>query len=126
MDKKHKALIGRLAELSFVHEEDRYLERVKRILTFLQSRYPRFIKEVFHYYWMCLRKIHTQRCLCVEYAGHLNREQMMSIFKEVSCQIVYQESPQLVGGIKIKHGDWVWDRSIQGQLKALTQKLKKS
>ncbi|MDR2397112.1 MAG: F0F1 ATP synthase subunit delta [Puniceicoccales bacterium] len=126
MDKKHKALIGRLAELSFAHEEDRYLERVKHVLTFLQSRYPRSIKEVLHYYWTCLRKIHTQHCLCVEYAGYLNREQMMSIFKEVSCQIVYQENPQLVGGIKIKHGDWVWDRSIQGQLKALTQKLKKS
>ncbi|MDR0755786.1 MAG: F0F1 ATP synthase subunit delta [Puniceicoccales bacterium] len=126
MDKKHKALVGRLAEFSFAHEEDRCLERVKRILTFLQSRYPRSIKEVLHYYWTCLRKIHTQHCLCVEYAGYLSREQTMSIFKEVSCQIVYRENPQLVGGIRIKHGDWVWDRSIQGQLKALTRKLKKS
>ncbi|MDR0393008.1 MAG: F0F1 ATP synthase subunit delta [Puniceicoccales bacterium] len=126
MDKKHKALVDRLAELSFVHEEDRYLERVKSVLTFLQSRYPRSIKEVLHYYWMCLRKIHTQHCLCIEYTGHLNREQMVSVFKEMSCQIAYQENPQLVGGIKIKHGDWVWDRSIQGQLKALTRKLKKS
>ena len=41
-----------------------------------------------------------------------------------NIQVVAEERPELMGGIKVQHGDTIWDFSIQGQLQALMKTLK--
>lgn len=129
IERKHKALIQQLAEGSFVGNEKETIARIRQIVEELRAIFKHSLKDVLHYYWICLEKAYARRYVQVEYAGCLSEENLKIFLQQdpvwARCKIDSQENPQLIGGIKVKHGDWVCDCSVEGQLQALTKTLKK-
>lgn len=124
MERKHKVLIAQLAENSFTEKNEPCLDTVSCVIKILRDHWQRSFKELLDYYYHCLCKSYERRCLHVEYSGSLEGVSIESIFPELNYKLLYQENPQLIGGLKIRHEDWVWDQTIRGQLYKLMQTFK--
>ena len=75
---------------------------------------------------ICLQKEFGKHYASVHYAGSLDVKQLEAFLAKMgkNIQVVAEEHPELMGGIKVQHGDTIWDFSIQGQLQALMKTLK--
>lgn len=126
IERKHKTLIQQLAESCFegISSED-VINRVKDVMRFFGKNYPRNAKAFASYFWTCLQKEFGKKYAIINYAGPLDLKQLNAFLtNENVVQIVAEEHSELIGGIKVQHGDNVWDYSIQGQLQALIKTLK--
>ena len=127
IQQKHRALLYRLAEWSLLEADstDKAILRVQNVVQYLQDAYPRSLRTFLRHYWLCLRKIYLQNHLQIEYVGKLPQKSAIeALFEKISTRIVYQENPQLIGGVKMQHGDWIWDQSVRGELNELMRNLK--
>lgn len=55
-----------------------------------------------------------------------DRNRIDQTLKEVfgeNTQVVYRESPELLGGVRIRRGSSVWDGSVQGRLAQLKKQF---
>lgn len=126
IERKHKTLIQQLAESCFkgISSED-VINRVKDVMRFFGANYPRNTKTFASYFWTCLQKEFGKKYAIIDYAGPLDLKQLNAFLaNENVVQIIAEEHSELIGGIKVQHGDNVWDYSIQGQLQALIKTLK--
>lgn len=127
MERKHKFLIQRLAE--FVFESDsNYGDKVGAIAEFLSKRYPRSTKKVLDYFWFCLQNVYRKKYATVEFAGHVDIDALGKIFSEKvrfnKNNTVAVETPELIGGFRVRLGDNVWDHTLKAQLRELVNTLK--
>ena len=127
MERKHKFLIQRLAE--FVFESDaNYESKVGAIAEFLSQKYPRSTKKVLDYFWFCLQKVYRQKYATVEFAGHVDMDALGKIFSGKAHlnknNTVAIETPELIGGFRVRLGDNVWDHTLKAQLRELVNTLK--
>ena len=127
MERKHKFLIQHLAEFVFESDTD-YEKKVQSIAEFLSQRYPRSTKKVLDYFWFCLQKVYRQKYATVEFAGHVDMDALSKIFSEKAHlnknNTVAIETPDLIGGFRVRLGDNVWDNTLKAQLKELVNTLK--
>ena len=87
---------------------------------------PRSVKTFLKYFLLCLQKEFARQYASVHHIGSLELKQLDTFLTTIgeNIQVVAEEHPELMGGIKVQHGDNIWDFSIQGQLQALMKTLK--
>ena len=127
IERKHKTLIQRLAKYCFQKTStEEIISRVQAIAAFFNETYPRSAKAFQKYFLLCLQKEFGKRYASVHYVGLLQLKQLEVFLATMgeNIQVVAEERPELMGGIKVQHGDTIWDFSIQGQLQALMKTLK--
>ena len=127
IERKHKTLIQQIASYCFNgSSSEEIVSRVQSAANFLNVTYSRTAKVFLKYFLLCLRKEFGKNYAIVQHAGPLNLKQWELVLKAMgeTGQIVAEEHPELIGGIKIKRGDTVWDFSLQGQLQVLMKTLK--
>jgi|GEM_PF-3428127 len=128
IERKHKFLIQQLTEFVFNADESSLLERVKASVTFLTQKYSRSSKDFLDYFWFCLQKMYHKKYATIEYTGQINlkviEHTLQSFAKFGHCKLTPVENPKLIGRFKVKHGDNVWDYSLESQLKELVNTLK--
>lgn len=128
MERKHKFLIQRLTKFVFNADESSLLERVKASVAFLTQKYSRSPKEFLDYFWFCLQKMYNRKYATIEHTGNIDlkviEHTLQSFAKFDHCKLIPVENPKLIGGFKVKHGDNVWDYSLESQLKELVNTLK--
>ena len=127
IERKHKTFIQRLAEFCFQKtSSEEIISRVKAIVAFFNETYPKTAKAFQNYFLLCLQKEFGKRYATVHYVGSLDIKQLEAFLSTMgeNIQVVIEERPELMGGIKVQHGDNIWDFSIQGQLQALMKTLK--
>ena len=57
----------------------------------------------------------------IETATKLSGMEKDILGKTGAKRIIYKLNPQMIAGIKIKHGDWVWEESLDSKLTQITQ-----
>ena len=124
MERKYKALVSKLAELSFSDKNEPRLDTATQIIKFLKTHWPKSAKKLLEYYYVCLRRSYELRCLHIEHACLPPNIAFASSFSSKKHKLIYHENQQLIGGMRVRHGDWVWDYSIKGQLNKLMQTFK--
>ena len=99
---------------------------MKAIAAFFSETYPRTAKAFQNYFLLCLQKEFSKCYATVHYAGSLDVKQLEAFLAKMgeNIQVVAEERPELMGGIKVQYRDTIWDFSIQGQLQALMKTLK--
>jgi hypothetical protein len=92
---------------------------VKAIVAFFNETYPKTAKAFQNYFLLCLQKEFGKRYATVHYVGSLDIKQLEAFLATMgeNIQVVIEERPELIGGIKVQHGDNIWDFSIQGQFR---------
>ena len=127
IERKHKTLIQRLSKYCFQKtSSEEIVSHVKAIIAFFNETYPRTAKAFQKYFLLCLQKEFGKRYATVHYVGSLDVNQLEAFLATIgkNIQVVTEQHPELMGGIKVQHGDTIWDFSIQGQLQALMKTLK--
>ena len=127
IERKHKTLIQRLAKYCFQKtSSEEIISRVRTVAAFFNETYPRSVKAFFKYFLLCLQKEFARQYASVHHVGSLELKQLDTFLTTIgeNIQVVAEERPELMGGIKVQHGDNIWDFSIQGQLQALMKTLK--
>lgn len=124
MERKHKVLLKRLAQLTFDGSAEDLKERIRLVAAFLVQRYPRAAKSFLMQYERSLREVFAERYATVTYAG-VFREQWLREWTAAKGfserRLEKEEHPELLGGFKIRVGDTVWDCSLKGQLSAFKE-----
>jgi hypothetical protein len=121
--KKVNSMAKRLARLSFDEETGEIdLSRVRAIIKFIPE-----IEERVRYLWerQYLRFLENEwerRLLKIEYVGacdcvNLQRSIEQGLGRKLQLQVL--ENEELIAGLRISVGDYIWERSIRGDLTAL-------
>ena len=127
IERKHKTLIQRLSKYCFQKTSSQeIISCAQAIAAFFNETYPRHTKTFLKYFLLCLQKEFSKLYASVHYVGSLDLKQLESFLATMgeNIQVVAEERPELMGGIKVQHRDTIWDFSIQGQLQALMKTLK--
>lgn len=127
IERKHKTLIQHLAKYCFQKtSSEEIISRVRAIAAFFNETYPRSTKVFLKYFLLCLQKEFSKQYASVYYTGSFDLKQLEAFLATMgkNVQVVAEKHSELLGGIKVQHGDNIWDFSIQGQLQALMKTLK--
>ena len=101
------------------------LERVRGVINALNMDPPRQFKRILNYYAFYLEIEMRRTAAQINYAGTLDQESikkiqmMLSQFYGERIDVVANEDPSLISGIRIHIGDDVWDTSVRGALDEL-------
>jgi F-type H+-transporting ATPase subunit delta len=105
-------------------------QKVSRMVQTVLSEKPRHYADILTNYQRLVRLEVERRHVVVESAAALNseiRDQVLSKLKarygdDLTAE--FRTSPALLGGLRIKVGDDVWDGSVRHRLNALQEQLR--
>ncbi|MBP5191432.1 MAG: F0F1 ATP synthase subunit delta [Opitutales bacterium] len=125
MERKHKAFLEKLAQLTLDGEVESLRERIQLVASFFIQRYPHNAKEFLEQYERCLRKAYAERYAILEYAGTFHEKWLQTLQDSAASSRRWEteEHPDLMGGFTIRIGDTVWDCSLKGQLSAFQKRF---
>lgn len=100
-------------------------ERVKAVLESLRQNPPTNYKQVLERYFLKIQAELRKENARVDYAGSLSTEAIEKMRNDLcryynrDIKITTNANPELLGGIKIRIGDDVWETTIAGYLEKL-------
>jgi F-type H+-transporting ATPase subunit delta len=104
-------------------------ERITQMVESVLADKPRHYVDVLQDYQRLLRLEQEKRHAVIESASPLNRsvgDQVVNNLKSRygdDLDIEFRTNPELLGGIRIKIGDDVWDGSVRGRLHQLQEQI---
>ncbi len=129
-NKKLKALAGRLTELSRSDDGSVEESRVRSVLTELVGAIPpQTLRKVLKFYYAAIARELRFSEAKIEYAGSMTAKtakDLAAYFAKLYARTitpVTEETPELLGGLKVQVGDDVYDASLAGILNKLRLSL---
>jgi F0F1-type ATP synthase delta subunit len=97
--------------------------KVKKLLSYLDKEKPANLKNILKIYKNLIASALLKEETIVETASPITNQK--SFEKKIKARtgahkITFKINPQMVIGAKIKHGDWVWEETLDSKLKQLT------
>jgi hypothetical protein len=95
----------------------------------VEEKFPRPTAPYLDYYRAQLKKYYSEHCVYVELGGALDEEVLGRCLERAGLSewrrklVRTTECPGLIAGFRVRYRDWVWDASVAGQLKRLTEVL---
>jgi F0F1-type ATP synthase delta subunit len=105
-------------------------EKVSAVLATLKSSPPRRYKEVLEAYLLKVGSELRKENATIEHSGPLTESTINNIRNDLSkyynrdIHVKAVNTPELLAGIRISAADDVWDTSVSGRLKQLTESFK--
>jgi len=103
-------------------------QKVRELVTLFVEQKPRNYLAILTYLTRLLELAQEENTVRVESATPLP-DRGASVFAEVqrrygpAARTVYEENPKLLGGLRIRRGNTIWDGSLSGRLSRLQQAL---
>lgn len=104
-------------------------DKVRTVVKELADKKPRHYLEILEGYQRYVRLELAKRHATVESATHLDRETRDQLRRALKAKYgsdittEFKESPELLGGLRIRIGSDVWDNSIQDRIARLENEL---
>lgn len=93
----------------------------KLILTLVASRKPQGLLKILRLYKNLVDASQNREKVTIESAVKIKDVILKGIAAKTGApKIAVTVNPQQIWGIRITHGDWVWDNTLEGKLKQLT------
>lgn len=121
-----RRLVRRLIEVSLGPEGRPEELRVEAVLRHLRSFPARRRRALLEAYRRRLRRIEYLATLSIEHAGPLDPGLSDSLAASMATaekpvwMVTTEESPQLIAGLRLRHGDDLFDISVAGRLQRLS------
>lgn len=102
-------------------------QRVSAVLELLRRQSETRRRELLKAYLRQMRREQARNTLLIEHAGPLASKARDEIVSSMSAKagrrlsVETRENPELLGGVRVRLGDDVYDASIAGRLAALSQ-----
>lgn len=124
--KKHINQLARNLVRASLDEEGRLsAKRVEAVLALLRRQPERQRRLLLNAYRLRMRREEAKSKLIIEHAGPLSSEARDTIVSSMSASsgrrltVETRENPSLIGGVRVRLGDDVYDASITGRLESL-------
>lgn len=104
-------------------------EKVSAVLQNLRENPPRKYKDVLKVYLAKIKRQLRKENALIEYSGELDAATLDSIKQGLNdhynteLKVAVLHNPKLIAGIRISVGDDVWDSSVLGRLKSLSNQF---
>jgi F-type H+-transporting ATPase subunit delta len=126
---RHSRLIAKKAFLAARNGDGSVDEqKIRELVTLFVEQKPRNYIAILTYLTRLLDLAQEENTVRVESASPL-ADKGASVFAELerhygpAARTVYEENPKLLGGLKIRRGNNIWDGSLSGRLNRLQQAL---
>ena len=102
---------------------------VEKVLSGLRELNLRNSKAVLNAYLSLVKKAIREQTVTIEYAGSLTPEALKTIIAKYEEQyarkleVVTQETPDLIAGVRVSVADDVYDASVAGRLQTLASQV---
>jgi len=127
LDKKDKKLANKLVSITLEAGDNAASELSAALARVLESRSYGQKCAFTRYYKNVLQRELRKETLVIEHAGPFDDSLVQPLINAFSSKssrplrIEKRENPELIGGLRIRLGDNVYDASIQGQLATLAK-----
>lgn len=130
LESKDRKLAARMAALTLALGEDAP-SQVKTAMESLLGGQPLARRRAFiKFYLKALSREIRQNQLVLEHAGPVTEEMIREVAVAFAARtgkkfsVVTEENPDLLGGIRVRHGDNIYDASVAGRLETLASSVR--
>ena len=98
------------------------LSNVRAIIQYISKCPEQYQAKLLRKYGYFLEEAIRQRSLNVEYAKGCDIERIKQNIPQAMQQIInLKENPELICGVRLSFGDFVWERSVRSDLELITR-----